>query len=238
MTTLHDMFVEPTAHHLCDSGSIYGRSYQTNQKRDFASEPQATLSTKYGYPEVSVNTVQHLEACLEEDVLCRAFNALENNAWDGERSWGISAEHDEFLDAIGADIEEPWNSYNWDNCFDQVVQARRVYINGEEYVLMQIHGGCDVRSGYTDAKLFKIIEPDYFMDDCCSFDIPRPIAEAAGYPVQPCDYDDSDYIIIDVRGSDVEVYDPRTSDTVEVPEGFWEALPELKLEGVQRAIEH
>ena len=28
-------------------------------------------------------------------------------------------------------------------------------MDGEPYLLLQIHGGCDVRGGYTDAKLFK-----------------------------------------------------------------------------------
>ena len=29
-------------------------------------------------------------------------------------------------------------------------------INDEEYILIQIHNGADVRGGYTDAKLFKL----------------------------------------------------------------------------------
>jgi hypothetical protein len=28
-------------------------------------------------------------------------------------------------------------------------------MDGEPYLLLQIHGGADVRGGYTDAKLFK-----------------------------------------------------------------------------------
>ena len=37
------------------------------------------------------------------------------------------------------------------------------------YVLLQIHNGCDVRGGYTDAKLFKLND-DYFVENC-GFDI-------------------------------------------------------------------
>lgn len=238
MTTLTHMFVEPTAHSIIDSGSIYGRAYAHNASRDFSAEPQAKLSTKYDWPEITVNTVQHLDACLEEDVVCRAFNAIPNETWDGELCWGITAEHDEFLNAIGADVADAWNTYNWDNCFDQTLQGSRVEINDEEYVLLQVHGGCDVRSGYTDAKLFKVIDPDYFLQDDCSFGLERSVAEAAGYPVQPCTYADSDWLTIQYRGTEVTIYDHRISDDVPIPEGFWERLPELNLEGTQDAIEH
>ena len=39
-----------------------------------------------------------------------------------------------------------------------------VTINGEEYLLLQIHNGCDVRGGYTDAKLFKC--PECIINHC------------------------------------------------------------------------
>lgn len=243
MKTIQKMLVEPTAHHLCDSGSIYGRNYQRNAERDFSSEPQAKLSTKYGWPEVTVNTSQHLEACLEEDDLCVQFNNLDCDDWNSD-FYGTSAEQSIWLEDHGFVPEGgAWNSYNWENAFDQTLQGQRFERDGEEYVLLQIHGGCDVRSGYTDAKLFKIQDwtNDYFMLDDCRFDLDRKVAEAAGYPVTeitPHGYD-SDWLSLDFRnGYEIVIYDPRLSDEVDVPKNFWERLPELNLEGVQNAIEH
>lgn len=241
---LVSMFCEPTAHHLCDSGGIYGRAYQTNAKRDLAKEPQATLAmTKWGL-EFSVNTYKHLEACLERDIVCEAFDAIDDGSvWNGEQ-YGVTADQSAFLERIGAEVDEGWNSYNWENSFDQVLQGHRVEINGEEYTLLQVHGGCDVRSGYTGARLFKLQDwmNDYWLNDECSFDLPRDVAEKAGYPVtEVVEYGhDSDWLSIDVRNwsGAAEIYDPRLSDNVEVPEKFWENLPEMKLEGVQRACEH
>jgi len=239
MTTIQNMLVEPTAHSIIDSGGIYGRSYQRNAERDFDKEPQAILKIgKYGV-EVTVNTKQHLDVCLAEDDLCEAFNALPCEDWDG--GYGLSQKGLDFLNSIGAEIENSWNSYNWENNFDQTLQGYRIDIHGEEYTLLQVHGGCDVRSGYTDAKLFRVEEPDYWMHDDTSFGISREDAEAAGYPEQPCTYCDSDEIYVKIYGyygSDTQAYDPRASDDVDLPDDFWDKLRHQTIEGVQDAIEH
>lgn len=241
---LKSMFTEPTAHHLCDSGGIYGRAYRQNATRDFAAEPQAKITIgKWGL-EVSVNTFQHLEACLELDDLCEEFNALSCDAWDSEKADGISEDQERWLTHRGFTFDgDTWNSYNWDNMFDQTLQGTKLLnAEDEEYVLLQIHGGCDVRSGYTDAKLFKIQDwmSDYFLDDTVSFDLERATAEAAGYESPEPVYATTDWISFDVRGwsGAVEVYDHQSSDNEEIPLDFWDNLPKLKIEGVQRAIEH
>ena len=43
----------------------------------------------------------------------------------------------------------------------QVIQG--AYLDGfyGDYMLLQVHNGCDVRGGYTDAVLVKKIDPDY-----------------------------------------------------------------------------
>ena len=37
-----------------------------------------------------------------------------------------------------------------------MLQGSYLDINGESYLLLQIHNGADVRGGYTNAKLFKM----------------------------------------------------------------------------------
>jgi len=243
-TLLRNMFVERTGHHICDSGGIYGRAYQMNAERDLKGEPQATMTIGEWGVEISVSTFHHLLACLELDSVCDAFNTMGTPDWDGEY-YGTSEEQSAFLDRIGADVEDCWNTANWENNFDQTLQGHRVDINGEEYVLLQVHGGCDVRSGYTDAKLFKLQDwmNDYFMRDDSRFDIPRADAEKAGLPVTETisEYGyDADWVSATVWGyvGHATVYDPRASDDVDVPKSFWEALPHQKIEGVQDAVEH
>ena len=51
---------------------------------------------------------------------------------------------------------EPFNTYDGDSDLSQVLQGAWLEdADGDTYLLLQIHGGCDVRGGYTDAKLFK-----------------------------------------------------------------------------------
>lgn len=243
-TTLRGMFVEPTAHHICDSGGIYGRNYQRNAERDFDKEPEATLKVGDTWgPEVTVNTFKHLLGCLELDRFCEEFNALPCEDWDSDQHYGVSSDQQTWLDDRcfePKDRGQPWNSYNWDNHFDQTLQGSTLERDGETYVLLQIHGGCDVRSGYTDAKLFKIQawQDDYLLFDDCSFDIERSVAEAAGYPVQPKTYGDSDYITIDWHYPNLTAYDHRISDEVELSDDFFKKLPKQTLEGWQNALNH
>ena len=53
-------------------------------------------------------------------------------------------------------IDRSWNTYNGECDLTQCLQGANLTINQEEYILIQIHNGADVRGGYTDAKLFKL----------------------------------------------------------------------------------
>jgi hypothetical protein len=52
-------------------------------------------------------------------------------------------------------VEHTFNTYNGDSDLSQIVQGGYLKINGDTYYLIQIHGGCDARGGYTDARLFR-----------------------------------------------------------------------------------
>lgn len=237
------LFTQPTAHHICDSGGIYGRAYQRNAERDLKGEPQATLKVSKWGPEITVSAYHHLMACLELDHFCEAFNALPCPDWDSD-FYGCSNDQQIWLeDRMFERPDDVWNTCNWENNFDQTLQGEKLERDGEEYVLLQVHGGCDVRSGYTDAKLFKLQTwmEDYFMRDDTRFWMPREVAEKAGYVSPPLDQKhgfDADGISLSIYGSHTEAYDHRSSSDEPLPDTFWEELPDMELEGVQDAIEH
>ena len=94
----------------------------------------------------------------------------------------MSKEGENFLNSYGfktvsGDENVDWNTYNWSICFSQVVQGTNLISdNNENYVLIQIHQGADVRGGYTDAKLFIIsdgMDCEHYKvyDDRCSFSV-------------------------------------------------------------------
>ena len=115
-----------------------------------------TVWKKFGEMSSTISLFHHLTECLTLDDICREFNAMSVEDWNGDY-YGTSAEGQEWIDSMFKG-GECFNSYNWNANFSQVIQYTMMkHIDtDEDYVLLQIHGGCDVRGGYTDAKLFKL----------------------------------------------------------------------------------
>lgn len=65
------------------------------------------------------------------------------------------------------------NTYNGEEFVSQTLQFMCFTDGYNDYVLLQIHGGCDVRSGYTRPQVFEIEDIDYFLmymdtvNTCC-----------------------------------------------------------------------
>lgn len=168
---IYAMLTENTGRALGDSGDAYGRHWQRNQKRsleDFRNEPAAKLeisSHTYNdgkvtyYFEPTISLFHKLTSTLDLDELCDEFNALPVEDWDGEY-YGTSAAGFEWLENHNFYSSEGFNSYNGDSVLSQVIQGELLNREGVYYVLLQIHNGCDIRGGYTDAKLFRLPE-DY-----------------------------------------------------------------------------
>ena len=155
-STVYGMFQEGTGSALCDSGGIYGRHWQRNQLRtlaDFQSELEVQWS-EHGYYLISTFHYLIKAAGLDLDETCQQFNQLPCENWDGE-TYGISADQTTWLEDRGFTFGASWNTYNGETSLTQVLQGTNLECGGEHYVLIQLHQGCDVRGGYTDARLFR-----------------------------------------------------------------------------------
>ena len=158
---VYSMMVENTGRHLLDSGSIYGRNWEMNQGKaiqDFINEPEVKYTlNSWGEIERTVSTFHYL-CGLDLDDICNEFNSINNNAtdWDWDTdAYGVSFHAGGYLDALEAEIEYTFNTYNGESDLSQIIQGSRLLINYEPYFLIQVHGGCDARGGYTNARLFK-----------------------------------------------------------------------------------
>ena len=188
--TIYKMLTENTGTHFLDSGGGNGRHWQRNQIKtikDFQDEPEATLSFDVFGDDIhldsTVSVFHKLSKVLDECKICKDFNAMKVNNWDSQNYMGVSKEGENFLNSFGfskLENNETWNTYNWSICFSQVVQGTNLISdNNENYVLIQIHQGADVRGGYTDAKLFIIsdgMDCEHYKvyDDRCSFSVIDP----------------------------------------------------------------
>lgn len=194
---IYKMLIENTGIAAMDSGGENGRCWQRNagkQLKDFENMPEATLDINDDWLDITFSTYHHLNKTLELDSYCEAFNKLACDDWEGEY-YGTSAKQCAWLDRKGftASRRGEFNTYNWDSNLSQVLQGSFLTLDGiDEYVLLQVHGGADVRGGYTNAKLFKTT--DYFLSEYASFNL-----------------DDNHYL--DVSHGDISIYNQETGDS-------------------------
>lgn len=168
---LFKMLTKNTGKAMGDSGDLYGRNWEVNKKKtiqDFFNEPSITFDTPKTKCDLTKEMIDYeislfhaLRNQLNLDGICEEFNRRNWNAkeFDGDRlEMGVCKRAENWLYKT-ADfyVKEMFIlSYNWSSRLSQTIQFGYLEIYGETYVLLQIHGGCDVRGGYTPAMLFKL----------------------------------------------------------------------------------
>jgi hypothetical protein len=165
------MLKENTGSHFLDSGGAYGRNWQRNQARLFKKEPEATLNIMAYKRKDETDSV---ELGVTLSVFHFLSEALEYSP-KLDKQFQTFARREEFKDEGWLAIAEAWaeqyaeenkqkngeslyvhtfNSYNGEDYLSQVIQGVTIG-EYEGIVILQIHGGCDVRGGYTKPRVFR-----------------------------------------------------------------------------------
>jgi hypothetical protein len=212
---LYEMFTENTGTHFLDSGMSDGRHWQQNQKltlNDFLARPKATLETEYG-TYVTLDLFHFLNDRL----------TLTDKAKELQTDWEAFVDGDVALSFYDCETMETWagfananegeivpriaNSYNWDNFLSQTIQYVTFENEGSHFVLLQIHGGADVRGGYTRPHVFEMIGEYAF------YDMQDAVIQCTGEGCEcpegadPCEFDLSIRGGVDVCTSDGSLWD-------------------------------
>tara|TARA_X000001388_G_C2221237_1_gene119306 strand:+ start:777 stop:1460 length:684 start_codon:yes stop_codon:yes gene_type:complete len=169
---IYEKLTENTGKHFLDSGGTSNRNWQRNQEKtlqDFINEPEQKFEVCFDKNNIANELIRNVSVFhflaghgsqLELDDICNQFNAyntLEEDYADCEIN-GIKISAWDYLNDYDLNINGTWNTYNGESDLSQVLQGANLEINDEQYILIQIHGGADVRGGYTDALLFKCSE--------------------------------------------------------------------------------
>ncbi|AFU59709.1 hypothetical protein Ngar_c27880 [Candidatus Nitrososphaera gargensis Ga9.2] len=169
-----DMLKENTGMHFLDSGGAYGRHWQRNQAiADFRQLPELSIEIWDDRDFcISLDVFHYLTSFLELDGLAKDlqkqfddYSELPDNKDKGWYELMQTFAEDILRDQYGYRIEESFNTYNYENLLGQVLQGLTFHvadIDYPDYIILQIHGGCDVRGGYTKPRIFKVPEFDYF----------------------------------------------------------------------------
>jgi len=180
------MLTESTGTNILDSGGAYGRQWQSNRVIvDFreleACQTEIHAPRYYTSHEgkrfkrsaeilIYYNIFHYLTNFLEIDDDCvklnKAFMDYAEREENKNVGWLVLMEEFAEKEAqyYGFTYGASWNSYNWENLLNQVIQGVTLHKNGDEYNaywILQIHNGCDVRGGYTKPRIFRVLDRDY-----------------------------------------------------------------------------
>jgi len=160
---LHDMLTENTGIAMMDSGGDYGRAWQRNRGiADFRNLNPIILEepwNKGDLPGISKSLFHFLEDTLEYSAdMTAKFKRFCNKKENKDESYYYCMEP--FAESLheGSYPEKPIsdNSYNHETTLSGTIQYTIFSHDEIDYILLQIHGGADVRGGYTDPKVFEL----------------------------------------------------------------------------------
>jgi hypothetical protein len=160
-----EMLKENTGTHFLDSGGDSGRAWQRNQEKDFEKEKEAwwnwpgeLSATKSVFHWLS-SILEYDEEADEEFQEWAGDDLREDLSWHELReAWLEEMSARDAKGIYGDGDPFTTNSYNSEEAISQTILFGYYEIGGQAYVLLQIHGGADVRGGYTRPRLFQLIE--------------------------------------------------------------------------------
>jgi hypothetical protein len=153
------MLTENTGRHMLDSGGDFGRHWQQNQgltTQDFLAMPRAYI-TEDG---VTLSVFHY--------ILERATYRADLQAQYDQLAAVSPNSHyediEDYLELTGAKATGGDNTYNYDQALSQTIQWHTfIDRDGNQLALIQIHGGADVRGGYSAPRIFEVSE-EFFYD--------------------------------------------------------------------------
>jgi hypothetical protein len=163
------MMKENTGWSMLDSGYYYGRNYERHQGKaleDFERAPACRAVVDGRYLCLYYDLWHFLVDHLERDEECEEIERwLYLFSEDIKESWLACVE--EFEKAISGRGEygKGNNSYNFDTLLSQDIQWQELNLDSGDFVILQVHGGCDIRGGYTRPRVFRVTEIDSFGGD-------------------------------------------------------------------------
>lgn len=186
-TTLKDciieMMTENTGTHFLDSGGANGRAWQKNQLiKDWDAVPSVDVEVWDDEVIVQYSTYHYLMNFLDVTDESERLNRVLIEIMDASEESYMS-DVEEFLsmediDTTAYACHDIINTYNYENIIDSVLQYAIFEFEDETYIILQVHLGCDVRSGMGTPQIFALDAPDYFnmsqndinaSCDCCDW---------------------------------------------------------------------
>ncbi len=179
------LMTESTGADILDSGGTYGRNWQRNRLiTDFRQLRPMTIDSWLDAEELpkekeldEVGIDKDLFHFLTEHLsVSEASKKLDKELaahMESTEDWGMYG-MESFLEKYPLYFEpdtyilgeefQTFNSYNYTSPLSQVIQYGFFSYDGENFMVLQIHNGADVRGGYTSPRIFSIFDGDYGLE--------------------------------------------------------------------------
>jgi hypothetical protein len=154
---------------ICDSGGRDGRAWQR------WSDGKMKFDVKEQFRNTSIAVEYFLYNALErskEAVQLEKRMIKELSEVSGEKMKALHFGYGSEMETAMANLEiqhgNPENTYNWDNDLSQTLQYFYIYpadrrdVYDSKFICLSIHGGADVRGGYSPYKVYEIKDHDQF----------------------------------------------------------------------------
>lgn len=160
---LKDMLTENTGRHMLDSGGAYGRNWERNQGLDFENMPRVSVDEYGATLNVYHFLMENVVYSPDMDAQFQEFCASNDDYYlENMQQFCLDLNLKEGGDPYDDGYFYIFNTYNWENNLSQVLQGVEFSLDSKHYLILQIHGGCDVRGGYTRPRVFEIAGEPWF----------------------------------------------------------------------------
>lgn len=142
-------------YHWMVNNLSYAKQYDEMFYGDFLKEcdkddDKNWLELMNEFPEWLGNRKEKCTECNESETECEYCNGT-HECDCGNEIGGIYGEGEPFCE----------NTYNHESLLSQTIQYVFFTVDKEPYVIVQVHGGADVRGGYSKPHIFAVSEDDY-----------------------------------------------------------------------------
>ena len=175
-TVIDSLLKEQIGHCLGDSGGAYGYIYEKNREEGYLKglnpvEEWSNDGERELY--VTIPVYDYLVYNLEKDddteqLEKKLFEQFKRCDFEPYEIFCVSdwlkTEGKYFgIEETGITPLDYTNTYNSDEYISQTLLYVCFSYDGDNYTLLEVHNGCDVRSGYTYPQLFKVKDVEYFI---------------------------------------------------------------------------
>ena len=166
---INEMLKEKTGTHFLDSGGAYGRHWEKNQGRDFEKEDACIIDVQANEDGtikglyIMFNLYHFLKAHTDTDevteFLQKKFDEFAGRDENSDDTWEDT--QNKFCKEYNIDAKHSYYTYNFENILSQdIIVVECEDEEGEDFIFLRIHQGCDARGGFGSPKIFR--KSEYF----------------------------------------------------------------------------